>query len=609
MSTPAARKGQPRQRARPRIGAECVRDAGFGDIRADKLNAAVHTQATASADPVEPQKVAQPSGAAALQEPSDARGERPRRALGAVRWRPSRAALLALVVGLAVTAALTLTSLVVYQRNETRLLKLRLRELNLVLAATAPSIQTPLASASELANATGGSPAKFRAFIAPYVGPGLPFSSVSLWPLGSPRPTAHVGNAPVLPTLPGGSRRFRQLSRQTGALNVTGMLSAPRPSLGFEFSPSSSGYAVYAENPLPANRRSKLEGNSAFSDLDYVLYLGRSQRNADLLLTSVRALPIRGRHVSDVVRFGAGSLTLVVAAKGSLGGIFFRDLPWLIAVLGAFLALSAAALTDRLAWRRQRAEQLAATLDRVAAENRSLYVEQRSISHTLQHALLPEKLPELNGLKVSARYVPAPTGGEVGGDWYDVIAIDENCVLFVIGDVSGHGLEAATTMALVRHAALAYIAEDHRPASVLTKLSTFVNSGEHDYFATVLCALIDVEAHRLTLASAGHMPPLLLDEGRGVFMECAAGPPIGVPWGSEYRESTISIPPNATVVAFTDGLVERRGEVLDVGLARLRELASRQRLAVGELLAKLAEELTSEEHHDDTALLGIQWQG
>src|ERR1700736_6592769 len=124
-------------------------------------------------------------------------------------WRPSRAASFAIVMGLVVTAALALTSLAVYNRNERRVLNLRVRELNLVLAATVPSIQTPLASAAELANATGGSPQKFRVFMTPYVGPGRPFASASLWPLGGARlaPTAVVGSPPLLASLPDKARQ------------------------------------------------------------------------------------------------------------------------------------------------------------------------------------------------------------------------------------------------------------------------------------------------------------------------------------------------------------------------------------------------------------------
>jgi serine phosphatase RsbU (regulator of sigma subunit) len=528
------------------------------------------------------------------------------------RWPPSRAAGLAFVIGLVVTAALALTSLAVYNRNEHRLLNLRVRELDLVLAATAPSVQTPLASAAELANATGGSPQKFRAFIAPYVGPGRQFVSVSLWPLGNsrPRPTAVMGAAPVLASMPEKARQLFAGDKRPGVLNLTGILGSTHPSLGFVFKAPGHkhGLAVYAENPLPANRRSTIEKNSAFSDLNYALYLGHSRRMSDLLVTNVRSLPIRGRRATETVPFGAGSFTLVVAPKGSLGGTFFRNLPWVIAAVGVLVALAAAVMTDRLARRRQRAEQLAGVLDRVAAENRNMYTEQRSISQTLQRALLPDALPEFPGLQVDARYVPAASGVDVGGDWYDIVGVDDRRVLLLIGDVSGHGLRAATTMALLRHASLAYVTQDPRPASVLAKLSDFVNSGVHDYFATVLCALIDVESRRVTLASAGHMAPLLLHGELGEFVQLHPDAPIGVPRSAPYGEATVSVPSKSTLVAFTDGLVERRGEVLDVGLARLRDLATGAQLSLEDLLAKLARDLAPEDHHDDTAIVGIRWR-
>lgn len=528
------------------------------------------------------------------------------------RWRPSWVAVAALLTGLIVTGALALTSAAVYNRNERRLLNLRVRELSLVLAATAPSIQTPLASAAELANATGGNAQKFRAFIAPYVGPGRQFTSVSLWPLGTSHllPSTVLGSTPVLASMPERAKQFFTHSTRPGVLNLTSFLSSPRPALGFDFSAPSRahGFAVYAENPLPANRRSKLETNSAFSDLNYALYLGRSHRTSDVLVSSLKRLPIKGRQASDIVPFGAGVFTIVVSPNGSLGGAFFEHLPWIIALAGLLVSLAAALMTDRLASRRQRAEQLAGVLDRVAAENRELYTEQRSIAQTLQHALLPEGLPEFDGLQVGARYVPAASGIDVGGDWYDVVTAGNGQVLVMIGDVSGHGLRAATTMASLRHAALAYAAQDPSPASVLAQLSDFVNSGAHDYFATMLCALIDVGSHRLTVASAGHIPPLLIDGAGGQFVEFDANVPIGVARKSPYLQKTFSVGPETTLIAFTDGLVERRGEVLDVGLARLREAATSAALALDDLLSELAQGLAFEDHHDDTAIVGIRWQ-
>src|SRR3954452_50997 len=134
-------------------------------------------------------------------------------------WPPSRPAAVAFVIGLLLTAALALVSLAVYHRNERRLLNLRARELSAVLASTATSIQTPLASGAELANATGGSPQKFRELMAPYIGQGQGrFASISLWPLRSrkPRPVVVLGAAPILPTLPEQASAFLFRSRRTG---------------------------------------------------------------------------------------------------------------------------------------------------------------------------------------------------------------------------------------------------------------------------------------------------------------------------------------------------------------------------------------------------------
>jgi serine phosphatase RsbU (regulator of sigma subunit) len=184
-------------------------------------------------------------------------------------------------------------------------------------------------------------------------------------------------------------------------------------------------------------------------------------------------------------------------------------------------------------------------------------------------------------------------------------------VLLIIGDVSGHGLEAATTMALLRHATLAYAAQDARPAGVLEKLAHFARTRDGEScFATVLCAQIALEHRELRIASAGHLAPLLLDGGRGKFLELETDPAIGLRRvRAEYREAVTPLPPSATLIAFTDGLVERRGEVIDTGLGRLRALATATAQPLAELLATLARELTSGERRDDTAIVGVSWRG
>ena len=315
--------------------------------------------------------------------------------------RPSRPGVIALILGLVVTAALTLTALTLYDRNETRLLKLSALELSSLLSAAVPTVQTPLVSAAELADATGGNAQKFHAFMAPYVGAGRQFQSASLWRLGDarPAPTAVVGAAPVLASLPRQAQQFFTRAKASSLLSVTGILGSKTPELGYlyEIPGVGKGFAAYAEGLLPKNRRSRIASGSGFSDLNYALYLGRSRSHAELLLTSLRHFPISGRQASDVVPFGDSAFTLVVTPRESLGGAFFHSLPWIIAGVGVLLTLAAALITDRLARRRAHAEQLAVDLDRVATENQRMYTEQRSIAQTLQHALLPDGLPELPG--------------------------------------------------------------------------------------------------------------------------------------------------------------------------------------------------------------------
>ena len=232
----------------------------------------------------------------------------------------------------------------------------------------------------------------------------------------------------------------------------------------------------------------------------------------------------------------------------------------------------------RLIQRRLHAEQLARSLEEVAEENRRLYSEQRTIAQTLQHALLPERAAEDPRGGDQRPLRGGVEGVDIGGDWYDLIALDDHRLLLVVGDVSGRGVRAAATMASLRYAIHAYAAQNDPPATILTKLSKLVNVGATGQLATILCALVDVEAHELTVTSAGHLPPLLISDGRGTFIQSAVGVPIGVNTGATYTSTAVSTPPAATLLAFTDGLVERRGESIDTGLARLQTRCDRKPL-------------------------------
>jgi serine phosphatase RsbU (regulator of sigma subunit) len=251
--------------------------------------------------------------------------------------------------------------------------------------------------------------------------------------------------------------------------------------------------------------------------------------------------------------------------------------------------------------------ELAQRLEVTASENERLYAEQRGIAQTLQHAMLPDSLPRIPGMQASARYEAGEQGVDVGGDWYDVIDLGGRRLLLVVGDVSGRGLSAATTMASLRYAIRAYAAQDDGPTEILNKISRLLDVTESGQLATVLCAMVDTEQRRLTVTSAGHLPPLLISDGAGQFVDTEVGLPVGVEAGTSYRSTTVTVPPSATVVAFTDGLVEKRGESLDEGLERLRVTATRHHAGLPELLGALVSELVNGRSADDIAIVGVRW--
>jgi serine phosphatase RsbU (regulator of sigma subunit) len=431
-----------------------------------------------------------------------------------------------------------------------------------------------------------------------------------LWRVDAPQrgPVAVVGVTPKLTLRMSRAPAFFAQAARTAKLSVIGFVHSPPHRLGYAFTGGSgSRFAAYAEGALPNNRYSPVQTNSAFSDLDYALYLGPRTVPANLLVASVRHLPLSGRKTTVKVPFGNTFVTTAVAARRPLGGSLPQRLPWAIAVVGTLLTLAAVAFAIRLIERRRAAERLAAQLEEVARENRRLYAEQRGIAQTLQHALLPDRLPELPGLQASARYEPGVEGVDVGGDWYDLISLGGERLLLVVGDVSGRGLRAATTMALLRYAIHAYAAQGDPPAAMLAKLSRLVDVGAEGQLATVLCAQIDVDARRVSVTSAGHLPPLLISDGHGQFVHSEVGLPVGVDPNASYRSNTVSAPPGATLLAFTDGLVERRGESIDAGLERLRRRASVNHSTLDELLTGVLVDLRDHEAHDDTAIAGVRW--
>jgi PAS domain S-box-containing protein len=213
---------------------------------------------------------------------------------------------------------------------------------------------------------------------------------------------------------------------------------------------------------------------------------------------------------------------------------------------------------------------LALVADRAALAigNARLYEREHGIVETLQRSLLPTRLPRLPGLSIAARYRPG--GADVGGDWYDAIELDDGIGL-VMGDVVGHGIDAAATMGELRHALRAYALDGLPPGAVLAKLSRLVGQLKDDRITTLVYAVIDADWTQVRFASAGHLPPLLLEpDGSAEFLWEGRSTPLGVPIDGDYEEGTARLADGSTLILYTDGLVEVRGEDLLHGLERLR---------------------------------------
>ncbi len=213
---------------------------------------------------------------------------------------------------------------------------------------------------------------------------------------------------------------------------------------------------------------------------------------------------------------------------------------------------------------------LQAAADRAALAIESAELsEQRAMTEALQRHLLPHRpLPQVPGLRISAKYQPA-MGGRVGGDWYDVFALPDRSVALVIGDIAGRGMAAATVMAEVRSALRAYSLLRLGLVEMLTVLNDLMLVIECSP-ATIALFALDLDAAELTGVSAGHAPALLLGaDGSREFVIGASGPPLGLPMSVGYRLETIPFTPGSSLLLYTDGLVERRGESIDEGLDRL----------------------------------------
>ncbi|WP_435862679.1 SpoIIE family protein phosphatase, partial [Streptomyces luteogriseus] len=274
---------------------------------------------------------------------------------------------------------------------------------------------------------------------------------------------------------------------------------------------------------------------------------------------------------------------------------------------------------DRLAFEQAdllTAAQLA-THSALSIDKAVLYGREAYIADELQRTMLPETLPRPTGVRLASRYLPAAETARVGGDWYDAIPLPGSRVALVVGDVMGHSMTSAAIMGQLRTTAQTLAGLDLPPQEVLHHLDEQAQRLGVDHMATCLYAVYDPVSHRITIANAGHPPPVLLHlGGRAEVLRVPAGAPIGV-GGVDFEAVELDAPAGATLLLYTDGLVESRLRDVWTGIEQLREKLTATVQLTGPdhpppleaLCDEVLDMLGPGDRDDDIALLAARFDG
>ncbi|MFF6886178.1 SpoIIE family protein phosphatase [Streptomyces sp. NPDC012421] len=267
------------------------------------------------------------------------------------------------------------------------------------------------------------------------------------------------------------------------------------------------------------------------------------------------------------------------------------------AVRGAYQDISAQHWTE---------VALTATRDRLAATEEAAE-ERNRLTLQLQHAIMPPAKPPLDapGLDVAVRYRPAESESLVGGDWYDAVVLPSKKVLLCVGDVAGHGVEAATGMVVLRNALRGLAVTGAGPGQLLSWLNSVAHHLTAHVTATAVCGIYDPGSRTLRWARAGHLPPVLVRGEDAVDLPLLRGLLLGALAEAEYEESELRLEPGDTVLMYTDGLVERRDTAVHDSVAQLLTVARQPTHSLERRLDHLLERSKSDTD-DDTCVIGVQ---
>ncbi len=242
----------------------------------------------------------------------------------------------------------------------------------------------------------------------------------------------------------------------------------------------------------------------------------------------------------------------------------------------------------------------------LALDNALLYERERGVSHTLQLGLLGGALPDVEKIVLTPAYRAGTAALEIGGDWYDAFSLRSGSVGFVVGDVVGHGLEAAVAMGQLRGAVSA-LAQTSAPNELLDRLDAFVENVPSAATATLAFVDLDRETGDFRYACAGHPPPLVVSpDGRTRYLWDGRSAPLGSMLGDRRSDAPEHLAEGETLVLYTDGLVERRAESIDAGLERLADVARLSALGAPALADDICDALVdARDQHDDVCVLTI----
>lgn len=449
---------------------------------------------------------------------------------------------------------LALVSRAVADENEQRLLEQQTAQAGQALAITIEQLRTPLESVATTVSVVGDDPLAFDRLARSLLVPAAGYDRAALFRLDEGEPTSVIGDPLVIGNHP---EQLADLLRRapTNSFLIVDLLHDER-TLGYAVvdDPSNPSHVVYAERTLSADPNVRRQFGGAFLTIDYALYLGTEERADSLLGASVRDLPFTGRRADRSIPFGDTELLLVTEPSVRLGSELLGSLWWIVLIGGGVASLATGLLLTKLGRSRERAVDL-------ASEIQTLYRREHDVAETLQLALLPSSVDPPPGCEVTTRYWPADVTKLVGGDFYDVFGTDDGSWFVVIGDVCGHGIDAAAVTGIVRHT-LRGAAQNARSPSemLLTAHRALVSQRDHT-FCTVCLVVFrpdSVGGGRAVVSLGGHPPPVLRRRSGEVETVGRTGMLLGV-LDPVLHDTTLEVEQGDTLVLYTDGLTDAPG--------------------------------------------------